>query len=380
LEEKGAKGAFITSCADIYYLSGAKTAESLFIPLDGDPVLLCLKNMGCEEVKKRTWIENVMVDEGWCTPPTKRENLPNYIEETIDILAPWKFMMKMIKEHGLNKSKIGLDPYVQGFADEVNKKFSETSFFGLEDELSKMRSIKSDIEVSNIKKAVEITEKTMETMWSAVEEGVTERNLAATAYKTMIDLGANGLADEVMGDFWGPIVVASGPNSANPHHLAGDRKIRRGDFLKIDMGARYNGYNADITRTVVFGKPSERQCRMHEILLEAQETTIAGLSPGEETHDALWPGWEVLFKSQYGDYGVVPMGHGIGLNVWELPNLELSLPSEKMLAGWVTTIEPGLYIPGLGGVRIEDDILISKEGHEYLSTLDRSIDAIKKCG
>jgi Xaa-Pro dipeptidase len=378
LEEKDCAGAFITSPSNMFYLAESKTAEYLFIPLDGEPVLLCLKHMGCRQVKEDTHIENVVIDDGWCTPPTNREYLPQYIDETIDILLPLKFIIRIIDEYDLTKSRIALDPYDYGTVEELKNKYQETSYIGVSDDLFKLRAVKDNYEIECIRKAVKITEKTIETVWKNVEEGVTENQLTAVAYKRMKELGANGLLDEIMGDFWGPTIVASGPNSTNAHHAPTDRKIKKGDFLKIDMGARYNGYNADITRTVVYGKASDKQKRMHHLLHDCQQAVIEAMAPGVETHDILWRGWEKQYKSEFANYSVAPMGHGIGLFVCELPSIELSLPSQKLVPGWVSTIEPGLYIPGLGGIRIEDDIVITKKSHESLSTLDRSINALKK--
>jgi Xaa-Pro aminopeptidase len=372
LEEKGAAAAFISEPVDVFYFSSVET-DSLFVPLDGEPILRCTSYWGCDEVAAKTWIKDVRVDGKWVLPI--KEDTAEFLKRS----QPWRLIADMIRERDLAQAKIGLDPYSYGIVEELRKEFPKAAFVGLEDDLLNLRAIKSSEEVGYLRKAVEITEKAIEAIWSSVEEGVTENHLAAVAYKTMKELGSYGVCDNVMGgDFFSPLIIASGSNSAIPKHYARERKMRRGDILKVDFGARYNSYTADITRTVVFGKASEKQRRIHQLVLECQQSTIEAVAPGVETHAAIRPGLEILTKSEYKDYATPPLGHGIGLFIHEKPRLNLYEPSQKIVPGWVITFEPGIYIPGFGGVRIEDDVLVTDKGHEVLSTLDRSIDALKR--
>lgn len=380
LEKKDIAASFVSKGEDVYYLSDVccvSGVELQFIPREGDSILWSRFGFGADKVEAETWIRDVRV---------LKDRFPSKKGECMKGKHGKTLIEEIIEEHRLGEKKMGLDPYEPSLVKCLRKEFPKAEFVDMSKDVLNMRMFKSNEEIDFVKKAIEITEKAIESLWSSIEEGVSEAHLAAKAYCIMKEGGSSGLG---MTDFAFPIIVASGPNSANGHHPAGDRKVRRGDFVKIDIGARYRGYCADITRTAVFGKPSEKQRKMHQTVITAQQKIIDGLEPGANPNDVLWPGFATIKESGYFEYIAHGVGgHGIGLKAHEPPLIvSLKLGEEGFLGSWVRptimprwifTIEPGIYIPRYGGVRIEDDVLITEKGHEVLSSIDRSIDAINR--
>lgn len=162
------------------------------------------------------------------------------------------------------------------------------------------------------------------------------------------------------------IIVASGENSAIPHAETSERRFRPGDFVILDYGAEVNGYCSDITRTVVIGRASEEQRRMYQTVLEAQLRAIEAIQPGVKGCDVDAVARQVIADAGYGDYFTHSLGHSLGLSVHD--GMGFAQKSEVVLEpGMVFTVEPGIYIEGLGGVRIEDDVLVTEEGCEVLT-------------
>jgi len=160
--------------------------------------------------------------------------------------------------------------------------------------------------------------------------------------------------------------VASGERSALPHGKASDRIIGTDEFVKLDFGAYYKGYCSDITRTVVLGKPSDKHREIYAIVLEAQLEALARIRPGMTGKEADAVARDVIKRHGYGDYFGHGLGHGLGMEVHEAPRL--SVTGDIVLEpGMVVTVEPGIYVPGFGGVRIEDDIVITENGNRRLT-------------
>mgnify|MGYP005850248267 CR=1 FL=1 len=219
--------------------------------------------------------------------------------------------------------------------------------------VEKLRRIKDEQEISNIARAVELTDQAYAHILNQIKVGMTESEVAWELEKFIRENGSDGLAF--------PIIVASGPNSALPHHSVSDRKIQRGDFLLFDFAARYNGYCADMTRTVVVGQPSEEQQKIYKIVLEAQERAIEKIRAGIKGKDADKAARGVIEQAGYGENFGHGTGHGIGLAVHEGPRLSALLSQDKLKPGMVVTVEPGIYLPNWGGVRIEDLVVVEED-------------------
>jgi Xaa-Pro aminopeptidase len=213
-------------------------------------------------------------------------------------------------------------------------------------------------EVGKIRKAVRIADKAFAETLELLKPGIKEMDVALEIEFKMRALGAENVSFET--------IVASGQRSAMPHGRASDKKLRKGDFVTLDFGCLYRGYASDITRTVVLGKATEKQKKIYGIVLAAQKAACRAVKPGLSCNRLDNVAREMIMKAGYGDHFGHGLGHGIGLLVHDRP--VLSPQSNDVLApGMVVTIEPGIYISNWGGVRIEDDVLVTDGGGQILS-------------
>lgn len=227
-----------------------------------------------------------------------------------------------------------------------------------------LRVIKGPEEIEKIKKAVEITDAAFAHILGIIKPGVTEREIALELEFFQKRMGGEKNAFD--------FIVASGQRTSLPHGVASDKVIEKGDFVTLDFGVFYQGYCSDLTRTVVVGEPDEKQKEIYGLVLKAQLAVIervkAGMSCKEVDEIARGIIGEAGYRENFG-HG---LGHGIGLEIHEAPRV--SFTSETILQpGMVVTNEPGIYIPGWGGVRIEDDLLITEEGCEVLNKAPKEL-------
>ncbi|UQD52708.1 Xaa-Pro dipeptidase [Bacillus methanolicus] len=224
--------------------------------------------------------------------------------------------------------------------------------------VEKLRLIKTESEIKILKEAADIADAAFKYILEFIRPGVTELEVSNELEFFMRKAGAISSSFD--------IIVASGYRSALPHGVASDKIIETGDFVTLDFGAYYKGYVSDITRTVAVGKPDDKLKEIYGIVLEAQLRGLAGIKPGMTGKEADALTRNFIAQKGYGENFGHSTGHGIGLEVHEGP--ALSIKSDTVLEpGMVVTVEPGIYIPGLGGVRIEDDTLITKDHNETLN-------------
>lgn len=231
-----------------------------------------------------------------------------------------------------------------------------------------LRKVKDKAELGYMRKAAEITDEGIRRVAEVIRPGIREYEVAAEIEYAMRKLGSEGVAFET--------IVASGRRSAFPHGGCTDKKIKKGEFIVLDLGAKYQNYRADLTRTLLIGKPSQKQAKIYETVRKAQQKAFESLYEGVKAKDADAVARKIIKQAGYGKYFVHSLGHGVGLDVHELPTLT---PESKDLlkAGNVVTVEPGIYIVGFGGVRIEDTVLVHKEKAEKLTKA--SYDLTIKC-
>ncbi len=224
-----------------------------------------------------------------------------------------------------------------------------------------LRLVKQPRELELLKRAVAITDETFTHICQWIQPGMTEKEVQLEVSNYMISLCADGPAFET--------IVASGPNGSMPHAHAGQRRIQRGELITIDMGARYKGYCADMTRTICLGEASEaRMVELYDAVLNAMKTCEAEIHGGITGLAADALARSALEMEGLADYYVHSTGHGLGLQVHEGPSLSQRAPEDMVLpAGSVVTVEPGVYIPGWGGVRIEDCGLVTENGFEVFT-------------
>ena len=214
-----------------------------------------------------------------------------------------------------------------------------------------LRAVKDTGEIEHIIKASEITDKAFEQVTGSIRAGMTEKQLAWELEKTMRANGSQALPFE--------IIVASGPNAALPHHKPTGRAIRDGEPVVIDMGAKTGGYASDLSRTVCAGRPDAQFKKVYNTVLQAQQTAISKIKAGMTGHEADGIAREIIQKAGCGDAFGHALGHGVGLAEHESPRLGPG-SKDRLSSGMVFTIEPGIYLTGWGGVRIEDTVVMEK--------------------
>ncbi len=198
----------------------------------------------------------------------------------------------------------------------------------------------------------------MRVAFETIKPGIKEKEVAAEVEYAMRKKGSDGTGFDT--------IIASGANSAFPHGSCSNRIIREGDLVVVDLGATYEFYRSDMTRTFTAGKPSEKQRKIYETVKLAHQKAFEAIKPNISAREVDAAARQVIEAAGYGEFFVHNLGHGVGLEVHEAPIL--SPDSKDMLAaGNVVTDEPGIYLPGYGGVRIEDTVLVTKDGAEKLT-------------
>lgn len=263
------------------------------------------------------------------------------------------------KKLGFESNRLSYSQYCK-IKENLNSENIITEFNPADSVMSNLRIVKSDAEVLLIKKALKIAEDAFSSIKSSLIPGISEKEIAWNLEKKMRELGADSLSF--------PPIVASGPNSALPHAIAGARKIGINEPLLFDWGARLNGYCSDTSRTIVIGKPDDKYNEIYKILYDAQKMAIEAIKPGISTKQIDDIARQHIEKNGYGNKFGHGLGHGVGLEIHEPPRVS---PLREMIleAGMIITIEPGIYIPDWGGVRLENMVLVTQNGAEVLNSL-----------
>ncbi|MCB9455379.1 MAG: aminopeptidase P family protein [Anaerolineaceae bacterium] len=235
----------------------------------------------------------------------------------------------------------------------------------VERDITLIRAIKNADEVAAMRRAIHISEQALDKMLAWVKPGMTEREIATFLSDELSALGSQGIAFEPL--------VQTGPNSALPHGMLTDRKLGRDEFFLVDFGGRFGGYPADITRTFCIGTPSAEMQKIYDTVLAANEAAKAVAGPGVTMGAVDKAARDVIEAAGYGVYFTHRTGHGLGMDGHELIPQIASGVEDTLQPGMTFTIEPGIYVPGLGGVRIEDDVVITENGAEILTTFPRKL-------
>jgi Xaa-Pro dipeptidase len=233
--------------------------------------------------------------------------------------------------------------------------------------MAAMRMVKDDDEQAAMAESARILEEALQDTINQIRSGMTERQLARECSNAILAAGAEGESFEAF--------VAAGPNSANPHHSSNDRPFQPGDLIIIDCGAVYRGYASDITRTLALGDPGEQARHIYTTVLAANVAGRAAVHPGVTGEQIDHAARSVIAEAGYGDYFPHRTGHGLGIEVHpchEPPDLVVG-STTPLRIGTTFTIEPGIYIEGVGGVRIEDDVVITPDGHKSFTSFERNL-------
>lgn len=225
----------------------------------------------------------------------------------------------------------------------------------------RLRAVKDEAEVELIAANQRTNEAIFRLALKAARAGVSEQELLRVIRTEMVRRGVEEAFDSI---------IASGKNSSLPHAVPTARRVREGEYLLFDMGVRSGLYHSDMTRTVVVGKASPRHREIYEIVLEAQERALAAIRPGAACREVDAQARNHIAQAGYGDYFGHGLGHGVGLQIHEGPTLNPR--SDQVLEeGMVVTVEPGIYIPGFGGVRIEDLVVVTRDGYRNLTSVPK---------
>lgn len=234
------------------------------------------------------------------------------------------------------------------------------------DAVEDVRMVKDEGELANIRKAVSIADLACDHVRSYIKPGMSEKQVAWELEAFMRTHGAEGIAFE--------LIVASGANGAKPHAVPQDRPISEGELIVMDMGAKVEGYHSDLTRTIILGEPDEKAQEVFDIVLRAQLAAEDQARPGMTGQELDAVARSVIDEAGYGEYFGHGLGHGVGLAVHEKPRVGSS-STDLLEPGVVCTIEPGIYLPGWGGVRTEDMVLFTEDAVEVLSQARKELRA-----
>ena len=265
---------------------------------------------------------------------------------------------------GLRRIGINASELTQKAFTELKQLLPKGRFTDVSDAIMKARLVKDDSEVDLIRTACSIACRSLEQILPFIRPGRTESEVAAELVYTMQRNGATGAAFRT--------IVGAGPNSAEPHYTAGPREIRSGDLIVIDFGALYKMYHSDVTRTVVVGEASPEQREMYETVRQAQDAAMKMLRPGIRGKSVDAAARKLIDATKYRGRFIHGLGHSLGLATHDGGGLN-SVSDIILKPGMVFTNEPGVYVSGFGGVRIEDDVLITRAGPEVLSTASRDL-------
>jgi len=328
-EKRGFDGFLITNEVNLLYFTGFSGATCLLIPKDGESIIY-VYSVNYEQAKAE--------GKGFRVELVKRsENL----------------MTKIATQVGTFEiEKLALDTLnLENYRNLAKKLGGETRLKVQNKLVWELRRVKDAKELELMRKAGELTSEGMKVAYETIRSGVREYEVAAEIEYAMRKKGSWGTAFET--------IVASGVRSAFPHGGCTDRKVQKGDLVVVDIGATYRYYRSDMTRTLVAGKPSAKQKKIYEIVRLAQEQAFQAVKPKAKAKDIDAIARKVIEHTNYGKYFVHGLGHGVGLEVHEPPTLNPE-SKDRLGVGNVVTIEPGIYVIGFGGIRIEDTVLVRK--------------------
>ena len=229
--------------------------------------------------------------------------------------------------------------------------------------IEKLRMVKDEFEVASIKKAAAIADLAIADLLTQISKGVTELDLATELDYKMKQLGSDGVSFDT--------ILLFAERSALPHGKPGERKLKYGDLLLVDFGAVVNGYRSDMTRTYVYGEPNNQQQDMFQAVLASQNKSLESLKAGADCQQLNQISLDVLDQAGFLEFSGKGLGHGVGLALHEMPFINTNT-DYRLETGNIITIEPGVYIPNIGGIRIEDDVLINDDGFELLTHAPKS--------
>jgi Xaa-Pro aminopeptidase len=338
MKENKVEALILGKPANIRYISGFTSADTYLLVTE-DKNYMIADGRYVEQVKNECKdVETVYWDK-------TRRSLGDEIGKLVEELE--------IKRLGFEENYLTYEQYSV-----IKKKINDTEFIPTNSLVEELRMIKTNYEIECIKKAASFADTAFGKILDVIKPGMTERELALELEYNLKKAGSQGTSSS--------IIFVSGARTSLLHGVPSDKKIEKGDFITMDFGGLYKGYRSDMTRTIVVGKANSKQKEIYNIIKEAQKTGLKALKPGVS---GKYPDDEIrkiIKETGYIQYYYEGLGHGLGLEIHEKPYMGDTC-EETLQSGYVVTMEPGLYIPGWGGVRIEDTVSISGQNNEILT-------------
>ncbi len=341
LGKAGLDGILLSDFANIGFVSGFFTEDS-YILISAQGKVFITDSRYNEVIEKKC--------PGWdvvCVSPQK-----HFEEFVAEFCAQWQ-----IKTLGFEDDKM-----TQGIFAKLRSQLSDVAMKPAGHIVKQLRMVKRPYELDCIRRAARAADDAFLYVLKQMKPGVREYEIAAEIEYQLKKAGMDGCSF--------PSVVAAGPHSSRPHAVPGEYKMQKGDFVTIDMGARYRGYCSDMTRTVVIGEADEKQKEVYEVVLAAQKKAVAAVKPGIRCCDLDAVARDYISSFGYGENFLHSLGHGVGLDIHEMPTVSKSCDI-VLEPGMVITIEPGVYLPGWGGVRIEDTVIVTEDGCEVITKIPK---------
>lgn len=345
---------FLTSTESVFYFSGFYSDPherllGLALFQDKEPLLIC-PAMEKEDAKKTGWKADII---GYS-----------------DIDNPWELLHEAISKRVGKPAKVGIEKEHMNVEryESILKLYPEASFVSAEEKVRKLRMIKDEKELAALRKACNLADYAIEVGCSEIREGKTELDVLASIEYELKKKGVTAMSFSTM--------VLTGANGASPHGTPGLTKIQKGDLVLFDLGVIIDGYCSDITRTVAYGDINEKQKTIYDTVLNAELAAVNASKPGAVCSEIDKIARGIISEAGFGQYFPHRLGHGLGISVHEYPSLT-ETNSLQLEEGMVFTIEPGIYVPGVAGVRIEDDVLVTKDGVEILTKFPKELQIIQ---
>ena len=355
LEASGLDGLIVTTPANIRYLANhIGTAGTLLVTRTDIQLLV--------DFRYKEAVVSRQASAAACPGLIMRDVPDSYDEALVDATMAWQGKALGIEAGHLTVAR------QQWLIRTWESRGANITVRSTERFIERFRAVKDDAEITVLRQAAQRLTAVAKQAFDAVRAGTTEREVAAAIEMALRRAGYERPAFDT--------IVASGPNSALPHYRAGDRTLHRSDLVVLDFRGVLDGYCSDLTRTVSVGQPSPEAVRLHRAVRDAQAAAIEAVKPGMTTTDVDAAARQVLVAHGLGEAFGHGTGHGLGLDVHEDPRVSKprsDVPPVRLERGMVFTIEPGAYLPGFGGVRIEDDVLVTETGCEVLTSVPRDL-------
>ncbi len=287
-----------------------------------------------------------------------------------DAEDPWQKIAACLKERGMEtftKAAVEVEQLSYMRAEALRSLSPNSRLISVNEELGRLRSVKDDREIETMKKAAHLADEGVKAGIAALKEGCTELDVVAHIEYEMKRKGVRAMSFSTM--------VLFGEKTGDPHGTPGTRRLKKGDLVLFDLGVVWEGYCSDITRTVAFHSIEEETRQIYETVLKAQTAALNACRPGAPIGEIDRVARTIIKEAGYGPYFPHRLGHGLGIEAHESPSIHEE-NRELFTAGLAFTVEPGVYIPGKGGIRIEDDVVITAEGHERLTRFPKELQIV----